>query len=329
MSVSVCLSVHDHIFGTARPIFTKIVVPVTYGRGSVLWRRKSPKWPILCRVGRWILLHPSIPVCTMRGSIKIVGRLFCGREDGFCTCIRNKQLCCRRLCIYTRPIPSHLCRSARLSVLPLRVQQLLLLTPSLPSYPNHMATASRAPRGYGKWARAAVLTFSVTKMKTRMAAAVIFVFVRRQFRCCILLWGELILRNVNVLPSHDVKVALIQIWSLTFSAKFSVSHDMPIWWKIYIFRFAEAWLKYHVCICYFWVGNVFAYFVSVVLPILNVLLSVACHGKTECSCASLQSKLSASDIGWLYIYISTDCPHPDIRGRLTDWEFCTWTFKIQ
>ena len=40
MRVSVCLSVCDHIFGTTRPIFTKIFVHVTYGRGSVLrwWR---------------------------------------------------------------------------------------------------------------------------------------------------------------------------------------------------------------------------------------------------------------------------------------------------
>ena len=40
--VSACLSVHDHIFGTTRPIFTDICVHVTYGRGSVLaWRRSD------------------------------------------------------------------------------------------------------------------------------------------------------------------------------------------------------------------------------------------------------------------------------------------------
>ena len=40
LSVCVCLSVHDHIFGTARPIFTEIFVLVTYGCASVLlWRR--------------------------------------------------------------------------------------------------------------------------------------------------------------------------------------------------------------------------------------------------------------------------------------------------
>ena len=34
--VRVCVSVHDHIFGTARPIFTKFFVYVTYDRGSVV-----------------------------------------------------------------------------------------------------------------------------------------------------------------------------------------------------------------------------------------------------------------------------------------------------
>ena len=48
----VCLSMIISSELTTRLIFTKIVVPVTYGRGSVLWRRTSPKWPILCRVGR-------------------------------------------------------------------------------------------------------------------------------------------------------------------------------------------------------------------------------------------------------------------------------------
>ena len=38
----VCLYVHDHIFGITRPIFTKISLHVTYGRGSVLlWRRSD------------------------------------------------------------------------------------------------------------------------------------------------------------------------------------------------------------------------------------------------------------------------------------------------
>ena len=42
MSVCLCLSVRDHIFGTTRPIFTKFSVRVTYGRDSVpLWRRSD------------------------------------------------------------------------------------------------------------------------------------------------------------------------------------------------------------------------------------------------------------------------------------------------
>ena len=40
--VSVCLSVHDHIFGTTRPIVTKFFVHVTYGRGSILlWQHSD------------------------------------------------------------------------------------------------------------------------------------------------------------------------------------------------------------------------------------------------------------------------------------------------
>jgi len=48
LSVCVCLSVHDHIFGTTRPIVTKCFVHVTSGRGSVLlWRRSD----MLCSSG--------------------------------------------------------------------------------------------------------------------------------------------------------------------------------------------------------------------------------------------------------------------------------------
>jgi len=40
VSVSVCLSVRDHVFGTTRLIFTEFFVLVTHGHGSVLlWRR--------------------------------------------------------------------------------------------------------------------------------------------------------------------------------------------------------------------------------------------------------------------------------------------------
>jgi len=53
LSVSVCLSVcvfvHDHIFGITRPIFTNFFLHVTYGRGSdLLWWRRSD---MLCTSG--------------------------------------------------------------------------------------------------------------------------------------------------------------------------------------------------------------------------------------------------------------------------------------
>jgi len=48
LCVSVCFSVRDHIFGTTRPIFTKIFTHVTYGRGSNLLRWRSD---ILCTSG--------------------------------------------------------------------------------------------------------------------------------------------------------------------------------------------------------------------------------------------------------------------------------------
>jgi len=42
MSVSVCLSFHDHMFGTTLPIFTKKFLHVTCGHGMVLlWRRSD------------------------------------------------------------------------------------------------------------------------------------------------------------------------------------------------------------------------------------------------------------------------------------------------
>jgi len=39
--VCVCSSVHDHIFRTARPIFTNFFAHVTCGRGSILLLRRS------------------------------------------------------------------------------------------------------------------------------------------------------------------------------------------------------------------------------------------------------------------------------------------------
>ena len=52
LSVSVCVFVRDHIFGTTRPIFAKFFAHVAYGRGSVLlWRRNDTLCsllPVLC-----------------------------------------------------------------------------------------------------------------------------------------------------------------------------------------------------------------------------------------------------------------------------------------
>jgi len=49
--VCVCLSARDHIFGTARLIFTNFFAHVPYGRGSVLlWRRSDT----LCTSGLWM-----------------------------------------------------------------------------------------------------------------------------------------------------------------------------------------------------------------------------------------------------------------------------------
>jgi len=48
VSLRVCLSVRDYIFGTTRPIFTNFFVRVTHGGGSVLlWRRSD----MLCTSG--------------------------------------------------------------------------------------------------------------------------------------------------------------------------------------------------------------------------------------------------------------------------------------
>ena len=46
--LSVCLFVREHISGTAGPIFTKVCLPISRGRGSVLlWRR----YDMLCTSG--------------------------------------------------------------------------------------------------------------------------------------------------------------------------------------------------------------------------------------------------------------------------------------
>ena len=48
VSLFVCLSVRDNIFGTTRLIFTNFFLLVAYGRGSVLSWRRSDK---LCTSG--------------------------------------------------------------------------------------------------------------------------------------------------------------------------------------------------------------------------------------------------------------------------------------
>jgi len=50
--VCLCLSVRDHIFRITRPMFTKFIVHVTYGLGSVLrWRNNDA----LCTSGLWLV----------------------------------------------------------------------------------------------------------------------------------------------------------------------------------------------------------------------------------------------------------------------------------
>jgi len=55
--VHVCLSVCDHIFGTACAIFTKFSEFVTYGRGSVLLWRRSDTLRISCFADGVVFAH--------------------------------------------------------------------------------------------------------------------------------------------------------------------------------------------------------------------------------------------------------------------------------
>jgi len=48
VSVSVCLSVREHISGTAPPIFPRLFMPVAHGRGWVILRRRCDR---LCTSG--------------------------------------------------------------------------------------------------------------------------------------------------------------------------------------------------------------------------------------------------------------------------------------
>ena len=54
LSVCVCLSVSDHIFGSTRPIFTEFFLHVTCGRGRVLPRRRRV---ILCTSGLFMMSY--------------------------------------------------------------------------------------------------------------------------------------------------------------------------------------------------------------------------------------------------------------------------------
>jgi len=58
VSVCVCVSVRDHIFGTTRPIFTNFFAHVTYRRRSLLLWRGSDT---LCTSGLWMTSFAQKP----------------------------------------------------------------------------------------------------------------------------------------------------------------------------------------------------------------------------------------------------------------------------
>jgi len=57
LSMCVFVCVHNHIFENTRPIFTKFLVHVTYGRGSVLLWRCSDTLFISCFLDGVIFAH--------------------------------------------------------------------------------------------------------------------------------------------------------------------------------------------------------------------------------------------------------------------------------
>ena len=70
----VCLSVRDHISGTARPIFIELFPYVAYGRGSVLLRRRTDELRISGFVDDVIFAHKLIG-CTPRRRRQYIGLL--------------------------------------------------------------------------------------------------------------------------------------------------------------------------------------------------------------------------------------------------------------
>jgi len=66
LSVCVCLSVHDHISGTSRPIFTKFFVHITYAFSALtLLVGRQEGHPACKKTERW---GAGVVVCMERGA---------------------------------------------------------------------------------------------------------------------------------------------------------------------------------------------------------------------------------------------------------------------